>query len=254
MSRTSTVLITGCSSGFGLETARFFLDKGWRVVATMRTPREDLLPRSELLRVLPLDVTDAESIRQCLRDAGPIDALVNNAGVGLLSPLEAVDMANARALYETNVLGTIAMTQAVLPQFRERRAGVVVNVTSSVTLKSLPLLSVYTGSKAAVNAFTESLALELEPFNIRARLVLPGRSPSTSFGDNARKLMSPGVPEAYVEFRDRVFAAVRDASTPVTHAQDVAEAVWRAVTDPQAPMRIPAGADAVALATSLATN
>jgi short-subunit dehydrogenase len=93
---------------------------------------------------------------------------VNNAGVGLLSPLEAVDMANARALYETNVLGTIAMTQAVLPQFRERRAGVVVNVTSSVTLMSLPLLSVYTGSKAAVNAFTESLALELEPFNISA--------------------------------------------------------------------------------------
>jgi len=244
----STVLITGCSSGFGLETARFFLDKGWRVVATMRSPREDLLPRSEALRVLPLDVTDAESIRQCLGDAGPIDALVNNAGVGLLAPLEAVDMANARALYETNVLGTIAMTQAVLPQFRERRAGVVVNVTSSVTLKSLPLLSVYTGSKAAVNAFTESLALELAPFDVRARLVLPGRSPSTSFGDNARKLMSPDVPEAYVAFRDQVFAAVRDASTPVTYAQDVAEAVWRAVTDPQAPMRIPAGADAVALA------
>jgi NADP-dependent 3-hydroxy acid dehydrogenase YdfG len=248
MSRTSTVLITGCSSGFGLETARFFLDKGWRVIATMRTPREDLLPPSEALRVLPLDVTDAESIRRCLWDAGPIDALVNNAGVGLLSPLEAVDMANARALYETNVLGTIAMTQAVLPQFRERRSGVVVNVTSRVTLKSLPLLSVYTGSKAAVNAFTESLALELEPFNIRARIVLPGRSPSTSFGDNARKLMSPDVPQAYAEFRDRVFAAVRDASTPVTQAQDVAEAVWRAVTDPAAPMRIPAGADAVALA------
>ncbi|WP_431260677.1 SDR family oxidoreductase [Roseateles chitinivorans] len=252
MSRASTVLITGCSSGFGLETARFFLDQGWRVIATMRTPREDLLPRSEALRVLPLDVTDAASIRQCLWDAGPIDALVNNAGVGLLSPLEAVDMANARALYETNVLGTIAMTQAVLPQFRERRAGVVVNVTSSVTLKSLPLLSVYTGSKAAVNAFTESLALELEPFGIRARLVLPGRSPSTSFGDNARKLMSDSVPEAYTEFRDRVFAAVRDLSTPVTQAQEVAEAVWRAVTDPAAPMRIPAGADAVALAEALA--
>ena len=252
MSRVSTVLITGCSSGFGLETARFFLDQGWRVVATMRTPREDLLPKSEALRVLPLDVTDAGSIRRCLEDAGPIDALVNNAGVGLLSPLEAVDMANARALYETNVLGTIAMTQAVLPQFRERRAGVVVNVTSSVTLKSLPLLSVYTGSKAAVNAFTESLALELAPFNIRARLVLPGRSPTTSFGDNARKLMSPDVPEAYVAFRDQAFAAVRELSTPVTVAQDVAEAVWRAVTDPQAPMRIPAGADAVALASALA--
>ena len=250
MSRVSTVLITGCSSGFGLETARLFLERGWRVGATMRTPREDLLPTSEALRVLPLDVTDAGSIHRCLADAGAIDALVNNAGVGLLSPLEAVDMANARALYETNVLGTIAMTQAVLPQFRERRAGVVVNVTSSVTLKSLPLLSVYTGSKAAVNAFTESLALELAPFHIRARLVLPGRSPSTRFGDNARKLMSSDVPDAYVAFRDQVFADLRDLSAPVTVAQDVAEAVWRAVTDPQSPMRIPAGADAVALASA----
>ena len=243
-----TVLITGCSSGFGLETARFFLDQGWRVVATMRAPRQDLLPGSDRLRVLPLDVTDGESIRRCVETAGPIDALVNNAGVGLLAPLEGVDMESARALFDTNVLGTIAMTQAVLPQFRERRAGVVVNVTSSVTLKPLPLLSVYTGSKAAVNAFTESLALELAPFDVRVRLVLPGRSPSTSFGENARKLMPVDVPEPYRAFRDRVFAAVRDASTPVTHARDVAEAVWRAVTDPQAPMRIPAGADAVALA------
>ncbi|MCL6483976.1 MAG: SDR family NAD(P)-dependent oxidoreductase, partial [Janthinobacterium lividum] len=78
MSNSFTVLITGCSSGFGLETARLFLDNGWRVVATMRKPREDLLPRSSNLRVLPLDVNDAESIRCCVEEAGPIDALVNN--------------------------------------------------------------------------------------------------------------------------------------------------------------------------------
>jgi short-subunit dehydrogenase len=148
------------------------------------------------------------------------------------------------------VLGTIAMTQAVLPQMRERRAGVVVNVTSSVTLRSLPLLSVYTGSKAAVNAFTESLALELAPFDVRARLVLPGRAPSTSFGDNARRLMEGSGHPAYAEFTQQVFAAVRDTSTAVTHSQDVAEAVWRAVTDPAAPMRLAAGADAVALMAS----
>ncbi|MDM0005159.1 SDR family oxidoreductase [Variovorax sp. J22G73] len=247
----STVLITGCSSGFGLETARFFLDKGWHVVATMRTPNEDLLPRSERLRVLPLDVTDPESIRRCVEAAGPIDALVNNAGVGLLAPLEGTALAGAREVFETNTLGTIAMTQAVLPQFRQRRAGVVVNVTSSVTLKSLPLLSVYTASKAAVNAFTESLALELAPFDVRARLVLPGRAPGTAFGANAGRLSSGEVPEAYEDFKQRVFAAVRSMDTPVTHAQDVALAVWQAVTDPAAPMRIPAGADAVELAGTL---
>ena len=247
MSAISTVLITGCSSGFGLETARFFLDKGWRVVATMRTPREGLLPPSDRLRLLALDVTDADSILRCVEEAGHIDALVNNAGVGLLAPLEGIALSSVREIFETNTFGTMAMTQAVLPQFRQRRAGVVVNVTSSVTLKSLPLLSVYTASKAAVNAFTECLALELEPFGVRARLVLPGRAPSTSFGDNARPRMAGSTHEAYADFPQRVFAAVRDTATPVTHAQDVAEAVWRAVTDPAAPMRIPAGADAVAL-------
>jgi NAD(P)-dependent dehydrogenase (short-subunit alcohol dehydrogenase family) len=244
----STVLITGCSSGFGLETARFFLARGWRVIATMRAPRTDLLPASDRLRVLPLDVADADSIRRCIAEAGPIDALVNNAGIGVLASLEGTTLAHAREVFETNTLGTIAMTQAVLPQMRERRAGVVANVTSSVTLAPLPLLSVYTGSKAAVNAFTESLALELAPFNVRARLVLPGRAPGTSFGQNALPRMVGSVPTAYAEFRDRVFAAVRETSTPVTHAQDVAEAVWRAVTDESAPMRLPAGADAVALA------
>jgi NAD(P)-dependent dehydrogenase (short-subunit alcohol dehydrogenase family) len=244
----STVLITGCSSGFGLETAQFFLAQGWNVVATMRTPRKDLLPRSDRLRILPLDVTDPESIRACMEATGPIDALVNNAGVGLLAPLEGISLDSARAIFETNTVGTIAMTQAVLPQFRERRTGVVVNVTSSVTLKSLPLLSVYTASKAAVNAFTESLALELAAFDVRVRLVLPGRAPGTSFGDNARQRMAGSTHPAYADFLQAVFAAVRDTSTPVTFAQDVAEAVWYAVTDVSAPMRIPAGADAVALA------
>ena len=162
-----TILITGCSSGFGLEIARYFLDRDWKVVATMRRPREDVLPRSEHLRVLALDVTDPESIRQAVEAAGPIDVLVNNAGFGAASPSEATPMATVRELFETNTFGTMAVTQAVLPQFRQRKAGVVVNVTSSVTLKSIPLVASYTASKAAVNAFTESMALELEQFGVR---------------------------------------------------------------------------------------
>lgn len=243
-----TVLITGCSSGFGLETARLFLDRGWQVVATMRMPRDDVLPRTERLRVLPLDVTDAASIRDCLAAAGPIDALVNNAGIGLLGALEGIPMAQVREVFETNTFGTMAMTQAVLPQFRERRAGVVVNVTSSVTLKSLPLLAVYTASKAAVNAFTESLALELAPFQVQARLVLPGRAPTTRFGENARSRMEGSIPEAYAELAGAVFAEwAQQPAQAVTRAADVAEAVWRAVTEPGCPVRLAAGADAVAL-------
>lgn len=243
-----TVLITGCSSGFGLEIARHFLHRGWNLIATMRTPRQDLLPPSPQLRVLPLDVTDPHSIRQLIDTAGPIDALVNNAGIGLLNALEGIPMDAARELFETNTLGTIAMTQAVLPQFRQRQGGVIVNVTSSVTLKPLHLLSVYTASKAAVNAFTESLALELEPFHIRVRLVLPGRAPETRFGENARSRMQGGVHEAYAELARKIFDDWAQSTAPVTHSSDVAEAVWRAVNEPDSPMRLPAGADAVALA------
>jgi len=246
---TKTVLITGCSSGFGLEIARYFLERDWRVVATMRTPRMDVLPHAERLRVLPLDVTDPTSIRRAVEVAGPIDALVNNAGIGMLGALEGTTMEITREVFETNTLGTIAMTQAVLPQFRQRRAGVIVNVTSSVTLKPLPLLAVYTASKAAVNAFTESLALELQPFNIRARLVLPGRAPETRFGDNAQSRMQGSIPEAYTAFAGPIFAGMQQTSE-VTHSIDVAEAVWRAVNDPACPIRLPAGADAVARAGS----
>lgn len=244
-----TVLITGCSSGFGLTTAQYFLDHGWQVIATMRTLRLDVLPTSDHLRVLALDVTDADSVRQAVEAAGPIDVLVNNAGIGVLGALEGITMATAREVFETNTLGTMAMTQAVLPQFRQRQAGVIVNVSFSVTLKSLPLLSVYTASKAAVNAFTESLALELQPFNVRVNLVLPGRAPETRFGANAQGRMQGSIPEVYADLAQRVFADWAQ-STALTQAQDVAEAVWRAATDPLCPLRLPAGADAEALAES----
>jgi len=245
-----TILITGCSSGFGLDIARYFLDRDWQVIATMRTPRADILPASDQLRILPLDVTDPESIRKAIDAAGPIDALVNNAGIGTAAPFELTTPAQARDLFETNTIGTMAMTQAVLPQFRQRRDGVIVNVTSSVTLKPLPLVSVYTASKAAVNAFTESMAIELEPWNIRARLVLPGRSPETRFGENAHAQgRTQGLDhEAYAELAQRMFAEMASESGPVTYSKDVAEATWRAVTDADAPMRLAAGEDAVALA------
>jgi NAD(P)-dependent dehydrogenase (short-subunit alcohol dehydrogenase family) len=243
-----TVLITGCSSGFGLEIARYFLARDWQVVATMRTPRVDLLPPSERLRVLALDVTDPESIRRAVEAAGPIDVLVNNAGFGAASPAELVPIATVREIFETNTFGTIVLAQAVLPQFRQRKAGVVVNVTSSVTLRALPLIAAYRASKAAVNAFTESMALELEQFGIRVRLVLPGRAPDTRFGDNARDHMHGLDNAAYADLVKDVFAQFQDTSGPLTRAQDVAEAVWRAATDPTSPMRIPAGADAEAWA------
>ena len=245
----NTVLITGCSSGFGLDTAKHFLDQGWKVVATMRTPDPSILPTSENLRILPLDVRSDESVRQAIEAAGPIDVLVNNAGIGWLNALEGTPMDVARDIFETNTIGTMRVVQAVLPQFRERRAGTIVNVTSAVTLKPLPLLSVYTASKAAVNAFTESVALELEPYGVAVRIVLPGQAPDTSFGKSAfaRIQGAGGFPDAYAEFTQVTVARMRQAVGPLTQSLDVVEAVWRAATDPNCPMRLPAGADAVAL-------
>ncbi|MGO4839682.1 SDR family NAD(P)-dependent oxidoreductase, partial [Rhizobiaceae sp. 2RAB30] len=133
-----TILITGCSSGYGLEAAGHFHSKGWSVVATMRNPGEDILPRSDRLRVLPLDVTDPDSIAAALDASGPIDVLVNNAGIGMLGAFEATPMAQARRIFETNTFGVMAMTQAVIPQFRARRSGMVINVTSSVALAPMP--------------------------------------------------------------------------------------------------------------------
>jgi NAD(P)-dependent dehydrogenase (short-subunit alcohol dehydrogenase family) len=241
-----TILITGCSSGFGLDIARYFLQRDWKVIATLRTPKEGIFPASDNLTVLPLDVTDTDSIQQAIAAAGPIDVLVNNAGIGLFGIFENLLLDTAREIFETNTFGTMAMIQAVLPQFREKQAGVIVNVTSSVTLKALPMLPVYTASKAAVNAFTESLALELAPFNIRLSLVLPGKSPETRFGENARSRLGE-FPPAYAGFAQQVFEQLTAPSDDVTTSQDVAEGVWRAVNDPSSPMRIAAGKDAVPL-------
>lgn len=242
-----TVLITGASSGYGLETARYFHDRGWDVIATMRTPRADLLPHSDRLRVLPLDVTEPASIAAVLEAAGPIDVLVNNAGIGALGAFEATPMDTVRELFETNTFGVMAMTQGVLPQFRARRGGVVVNVTSSVALARMPLVAVYTASKTAIEGFTASLALELEDFDVRVKLVQPGYGPGTRFTANGGARMAGLITEPYGPYAERVMTAFAEPKL-VTTGADVAAAVWRAVHDETGQLRFPAGPDAVALA------
>ncbi|MEM7684170.1 MAG: SDR family NAD(P)-dependent oxidoreductase [Pseudomonadota bacterium] len=242
----NTVLITGCSSGFGLETALFFLDKGWSVIATMRTPRDDLFPPSDRLRVLALDTTDPDSIAAAIEAAGPIDVLVNNAGIGMLSAVEGTDMAQVREIFETNTLGTIAVTKAVLPAFRQQRSGVIVNVNTSTTMKPFLLFSFYTASKAAIIAFSDCLALELEEFGVAVKVVIPGQA-ETRFAENVQSRASDGIPPAYADFADRALAGL-DAPSATTKIEDVTEANWRAATDPDCPAHLPAGADAWALA------
>ncbi len=242
-----TVLITGSSSGYGLETARHFHAQGWNVVATMRTPREGVLPRSERMRVLALDVTRRESIEAAVEAAGPIDVLVNNAGIGLMGAFEVAPMSVVREVFETNTFGVMAVTQAVIPQLRARRAGRIINVTSSATLAPMPLVAVYTASKMAIEGFTASLAFELSVFGVQAKLVEPGYGPSTAFISNSGSRMDGSIPPAYAEYAQGIFAAFAEVKV-TTAVSDVAEGVWRAATDESGQLRFPAGPDAVALA------
>jgi NAD(P)-dependent dehydrogenase (short-subunit alcohol dehydrogenase family) len=243
----NTVLITGCSSGYGLETARHFHDKGWNVIATMRTPRKDLLPTSGRIRILPLDVTVPDSITALMAAAGPIDVLVNNAGIGVVGAFEATPMSHVRKVFETNTFGVMAMVQAAIPQMRERRSGVIVNVTSSVTLASMPLAAAYTASKQAIEGFTGSLAHELAAFDVRVKLVEPGYAPTTRFAENTDIPVMDLIPETYADFARPIFAAFAQPSL-TTRESDVAEAVWQAANDTSSRLNFPAGADAVALA------
>lgn len=242
-----TVLITGTSSGYGLETAHHFHAQGWTVIATMRTPREDLLPKSDRIRILPLDVTRPDSIDAAVRAAGPIDVLVNNAGIGVVGAFEATPMAHIRKVFETNTFGVMAMVQAVIPQMRARRSGVIVNVTSSVTLAPHPLAAAYTASKQAIEGFTGSLAHELGAFGVKAKLVEPGYAPTTRFAINTDIPVTDLIPEAYASYAGPIFATFANPAL-TTQESDVAEAVWLAATDNSDRLSYPAGADAVALA------
>lgn len=240
----STALITGCSSGFGLETAKLFLDKGWKVIATMRTPDPTLLSESDNLTLLPLDITSADSIDNVVKKVGAIDLLVNNAGFGAPVPVEITPLATAQQLMNTNVLGTLALTQAFLPLMREKKSGVIINVSSSVTTKAMPLIGLYRASKAALNAWSESLAIEVRPLGIRVHVVLPGRSPETKFGENARAYFGGQDDSVYGAMVDAFIQMARDNHSPVTHAGDVANAIFAVANDQNAPLYTAAGEDA----------
>lgn len=244
---TKTILITGTSSGYGKATAEHFLARGWNVLATMRRPDPSLFAQTDRLRVLALDVTSPDSIASLLESVGPIDALVNNAGLGGIGAFEAMPMSLIRQLFETNTIGVMAMCQGVIPQMRERRCGTIVNVTSSVALGEFPLAAAYTATKQAIEGFSASLAHELSYFGVRVKLVEPGYAPTTRFGANAIVPVSELLPGDYADFAQPILEAFAHPSL-TTIESDVAEAIWQAVHDTDNQLRFPAGADAVALA------
>jgi NAD(P)-dependent dehydrogenase (short-subunit alcohol dehydrogenase family) len=249
-----TVLITGCSSGFGKAAALRFRDADWNVVATMMNPEAWSEPPSENLLVLPLDIRDGVSIRVALARSierfGRVDCVVNNAGMGLFSVFEATPMDTVRALFETNVFGAMQVMQAVLPHFRGNGGGRIVNVSSSSAIVPEPLLSVYSASKWAVDGFTESVRHELATQNIVVKLVEPGLVKETNFIQRALETSQVvPVPPTYRAYADQI-AQMYLGPTPfrLSTAMDVADAIFAAATDDTDQLRYNVGEDSMTLA------
>ncbi|QIG50506.1 SDR family oxidoreductase [Nordella sp. HKS 07] len=244
---TRTILITGTSSGYGKAMAELFHDRGWNVIATMRRPDPALFPASPRLAVLPLDVTKPASVSQAIADGvaafGGIDVWVNNAGIGLVSIVEATPDSAMREVFETNTLSVFAACRAIIPQLRKQGRGTIINVTSSVALGVMPMVAVYAASKCAVEGFTESLSHELAAFNVKARLVEPGYAPTTNFADNVRGRMPGLMPDIYGDFAQGFFARLAEYPTRYCTEAEVAEATFAAATEESGRIRYPAGVD-----------
>ena len=179
-----TVLITGCSSGFGKLAAKTFQAKGWNVVATMRSPeKETELAGPDNMLVTRLDVTDPASIDAAIAQGiaafGRIDVLVNNAGYGGHAMFEQFEHDHIARMFDTNVFGPMRITKAVLPMMRNQGGGTIINVTSVAGILGLPFASTYSASKFATQGWSEGLALEYKPFGIKVHTVAPG-----AFGTN----------------------------------------------------------------------
>jgi NAD(P)-dependent dehydrogenase (short-subunit alcohol dehydrogenase family) len=236
---TRTVLITGCSTGFGEATARLFASRGWNVAATMRRPEAGaaLAVLGNVL-VTRLDVQDPASIDAAVAEAiarfGRIDVLVNNAGFGLFGVFEAASREKIREQFDVNVFGVMDVTRALLPHFRANRAGTIINISSGAGVFTLPMISLYCASKFALEGFSEALSYELAPLGIAVKLVEPGGVTKTGFGERSATEagQSADLPDyrPFLEGAMAVFAGLRASRADAT-SEEVAEVIFTAATD-----------------------
>jgi NAD(P)-dependent dehydrogenase (short-subunit alcohol dehydrogenase family) len=235
------VLITGASSGIGLETAKLFQTKNWKVAATMRDPdAADELKNIVDVECIRLDVTDVASIRSAVEATvekfGRIDAVVNNAGYAVVGPFEATTPEQVERQFDTNVFGLMNVCREILPRFREQKRGVIVNVASVGGRMTFPLYSLYHATKWAVEGFSESLQYELEEFNIRVKIIEPGPI-KTDFYDRSAALAKKEGLTVYDHFAARVLPNMQKAGETAPDGKIVAQTIYDAVTDGSKRMR-----------------
>jgi len=248
----STILITGCSTGIGFATAELMARSGHTVFATMRNPKNapelaQLAQRDDLpITILTMDVDDDASVKtaiaEVLAQAGPIDVLVNNAGIGPLGPVEEAPMADFQAIMQTNYFGVLRCMKAVLPGMRTRGAGCIITISSVAGRLYSPYFSAYCASQAAVEALCECLAGEVGPLGIRVAVVEPGVIDTPIIDKNEPMSADTKYPN---EIRLRAYLyASRDNHAP---ASMVADTVLAIANGEQTTFRNPVGLDAGSL-------
>ena len=246
-----TILITGASTGIGKAAAELFFQRGWNVVATMRTPKSERKDPRWL--VTKLDVTDAASIVAALRQAADayrhVDVWVNNAGYGLVGTFESMDEARIRKQFETNVFGLMRCTKAILPHFRAHGGGTLINVASMGGRTTFPFYSIYHATKWAVDGFSESLNFELKPLGIKVKIIEPGAI-KTDFYDRSVDFVHDRSLAPYNGIVDKAIPRMNRVGEKGAKPEIVANAIWKAATDGSNRLRYVVGADAKGLLTT----
>ena len=235
------VFITGASAGIGKDAALYFYERGWRVAATMRTPsKADWAPPDEQrFCTVALDVTREDSVQAAVNSVlqrwGGVDVLINNAGYGLVGPFEATSTEQVHRQFDTNVFGLMNVTRALLPHFRGKKDGVIINVSSVGGRVTFPLYSCYHSTKWAVEGFSESLQFELKPFNVKVKLVEPGAIKTEFYDRSQDRVEAPD----YQPFYDQTMVRLQQAGEKAPGPQIVSRTLWQAATDNSWKMRYP---------------
>jgi short-subunit dehydrogenase len=238
-----TILITGSSSGIGKETVKLFQTKNWKVAATMRSPEKAAdLQRIADVECVQLDVTDNDSIKAAIKETldkfGRIDAVVNNAGYGLVGAFEAATPEQIERQFQTNVFGLMNVCREILPYFRQQKRGTIVNVASVGGRITFPLYSLYHATKWAVEGFSESLQYEVEQFGIRIKIIEPGPI-KTDFYDRSQDLTRKEGLTAYDSLIEKAMPNMQKAGEEAPDGSVVAKTIYEAVTDGSKKLRYP---------------
>ncbi len=246
-----TILITGASSGIGKATAKYFAEQGWNVAATMRTPeKETELKQLPYLKLYQLDVTDDNSITRAIdnaiKDFGKIDVLVNNAGYGAVGVFEKATKEQIQKQFDTNVFGVMNVTRQILPYFREKGGGTIINVSSMGGRITFPLYSVYHSTKWALEGWAESLQFEVRQFGIKIKNIEPGAI-KTDFLGRSMDLFKKESLKAYDTYEAIVNRNMEESYKNAPESITVAKTIFKAANDSSYKLRYTASAQSTML-------